>query len=224
MEIKYTEEELNSIDKSLLIKMFLNLQKMMEQLVLANNNRFGRKTEKMSDTNQICFMEVDGKIVFFNEALKNAIRHTLVPMRLMYSGNAQEYPLTDWREYDDGLSELVVRYYLADGVTETDTDNSGTASAGGAPVKTGTYIVKVAAVEDETQAAVTSLVITAPHEAATEWSTDTENHWHACAAEGCIDHIYDVGTHSFERGICTVCGYADPDYHEHALGTYHKSV
>ena len=74
------------IDKSLLIKMFLNLQnqmetltvetkalndkmqKMMEQLVLANNNRFGRKTEKMSDANQICFMEVDGKIVFFNEA------------------------------------------------------------------------------------------------------------------------------------------------------------
>ena len=65
MEIKYTEEELNSIDKALLIKMFLNLQnqmetltvemkalndkmqKMMEQLVLANNNRFGRKTEKM---------------------------------------------------------------------------------------------------------------------------------------------------------------------------------
>ena len=86
MEIKYKEEELNSIDKTLLIKMFLNLQnqmetltvemkalndkmqKMMEQLVLANNIRFGRKTEKMSDTNQICFMEVDGKIVFFNEA------------------------------------------------------------------------------------------------------------------------------------------------------------
>ena len=76
MEIKYTEEELNSIDKSLLIKMFLNLQnqmetltdetralndkmqKMMEQLVLANNNRFGRKSEKMSDINQIKFMEV----------------------------------------------------------------------------------------------------------------------------------------------------------------------
>lgn len=29
MEIKYTEEELNSIDKSLLIKMFLNLQNQM---------------------------------------------------------------------------------------------------------------------------------------------------------------------------------------------------
>ena len=86
MEIKYTEEKLNSIDKALHIKMFLNLQnqmetltvetkalndkmqKMIEQLVLANNNSFGRNTEKMTDTNQICFMEVDGKIVFFNEA------------------------------------------------------------------------------------------------------------------------------------------------------------
>ena len=32
MEIKYTEEELNSIDKALLIKMFLNLQNQMETL------------------------------------------------------------------------------------------------------------------------------------------------------------------------------------------------
>ena len=30
MEIKYTEKELNSIDKTLLIKMFLNLQNQME--------------------------------------------------------------------------------------------------------------------------------------------------------------------------------------------------
>ena len=64
MEIKYTEKELNSIDKTLLIKMFLNLQnqmetltvemkalndkmqKMMAQLVLANNNRFGPPADK----------------------------------------------------------------------------------------------------------------------------------------------------------------------------------
>lgn len=32
MEIKYTEEELNNIDKALLIKMFLNLQNHMETL------------------------------------------------------------------------------------------------------------------------------------------------------------------------------------------------
>lgn len=77
MGIRYTEEELNSIDKSVLIKMFLGLQEqmesltketsalndkmqmMMEQLVLSNKNRFGRMSEKMSDVNQIRFMEVD---------------------------------------------------------------------------------------------------------------------------------------------------------------------
>jgi hypothetical protein len=34
MEIKYTEQELNSIDKTLLIKMFLNLQNQMETLTV----------------------------------------------------------------------------------------------------------------------------------------------------------------------------------------------
>ena len=41
---------------------------MMEQLVLANRNRFGRSSEKMEDASQISFMEVDGTIIFFNEA------------------------------------------------------------------------------------------------------------------------------------------------------------
>ena len=77
MGIRYTEKELNSIDKSVLIKMFLGLQEqmesltketsalndkmqmMMEQLVLSNKNRFGRMSEKMDDVNQIRFMEVD---------------------------------------------------------------------------------------------------------------------------------------------------------------------
>lgn len=86
MAFKYTEEQLNTMDKSLLIGLFLSLQEqvedlskethalndkmqlMMEQLVLSNQHRFGRKSEKMDDTSQICFMEVDGNIVFFNEA------------------------------------------------------------------------------------------------------------------------------------------------------------
>ena len=86
MEIKFTEEQLNTIDKSLLITMFLGLQeqvetlakevssldnqmqRLVEQLLLANQARFGRSSEKMSDPNQICFMEVDVQIVFFNEA------------------------------------------------------------------------------------------------------------------------------------------------------------
>ena len=32
------------------------------------SKRFGRSSEKMAPDNQIAFMEVDGKIVFFNEA------------------------------------------------------------------------------------------------------------------------------------------------------------
>ena len=86
MAMKFTEEQLNTIDKSLLITMFLGLQDqvealtkevssldqkmqlMLEQLVLSNQERFGRSSEKMDDHTQICFMEVDGEIVFFNEA------------------------------------------------------------------------------------------------------------------------------------------------------------
>ena len=86
MAVKYTEEQLNNVDKSLLITMFLNqqeqmeslkqellasnekMQKMMEQLILSSQERFDRSSEKMEDAGQICFMEVDGNIVFFNEA------------------------------------------------------------------------------------------------------------------------------------------------------------
>ena len=75
MVIKYTEEQLNSVDKSMLIHMFLNqqeqlekvsadlhsldtkMQAMMEQLILANKNRFGRTTEKMEDTQQMRFID-----------------------------------------------------------------------------------------------------------------------------------------------------------------------
>ncbi|EKC48341.1 Transposase, partial [human gut metagenome] len=44
------------------------MQLMMEQMVLFQKNRFGRSSEKMADSEQIRFMEVDGTIVFFNEA------------------------------------------------------------------------------------------------------------------------------------------------------------
>lgn len=86
MAFQYTEEQLNKLDKELLVQLFLGLQeqvgaltlqtqelndkmqRMMEQIVLSNRKQFGRSSEKMEDTVQICFMEVDGNIVFFNEA------------------------------------------------------------------------------------------------------------------------------------------------------------
>ena len=86
MAFQYTEEQLNKLDKELLVQLFLGLQeqvgaltlqtqelndkmqRMMEQMILSNRRQFGRSSEKMEDTAQICFMEVDGNIVFFNEA------------------------------------------------------------------------------------------------------------------------------------------------------------
>ena len=86
MAFKYTEEQLNKLDKGLLVQLFLGLQDqmegltrqtqalndkmqlMMEQLVLSKKSRFGRSSEKMAGPGQIRFMEVDGEIVLFNEA------------------------------------------------------------------------------------------------------------------------------------------------------------
>ena len=86
MAVRYTEEQLNNADKSFLIHLLLQqqeqlevltkelhasnekMQLLMEQVILGKQNRFGRSSEKMEDTNQICFLEVDGTIVFFNEA------------------------------------------------------------------------------------------------------------------------------------------------------------
>lgn len=85
MAFKFTEEQLNTQDKSFIVNLFLQLQDqndklsgeiqeinkkmevLIEQITLENKNRFGRSSEKMTDTAQICFMEVDGTIVFFNE-------------------------------------------------------------------------------------------------------------------------------------------------------------
>ena len=86
MAMKYTEEQLNSLDKSMLVQLFLamqeesekqtrkleemdeKLQRIMEQIVLSKQERFGRSSEKMNDYGQMYFVEIDGKIAFFNEA------------------------------------------------------------------------------------------------------------------------------------------------------------
>lgn len=86
MAFKFTEEQLNTLDKSFLVGIFLQLQDqneklsceiqelnrkmevLIEQITLSNKKRFGRSSERMEDASQICFMEVDGNIIFFNEA------------------------------------------------------------------------------------------------------------------------------------------------------------
>lgn len=79
MALKYTEEKLNTLDKETVIQLFLSQQEQLEnidrtlQLVLEQvadlkRHRFDRSSEKHEIQAQISFMEVDGKIVFFNEA------------------------------------------------------------------------------------------------------------------------------------------------------------
>ena len=83
MAVKFTEEQLNTFDKSLLIQLLVDqqeqnekltnelhelnekLQLIMEQLVLSNKKRFGTSSEKMDIENPICFFEKDGMICFF---------------------------------------------------------------------------------------------------------------------------------------------------------------
>ena len=70
---------MTNFDKATLVQLFLvqqsqlqdidrKLQLLLEQVAVLNNNRFGKSSEKLDTENQICFMEVDGNIVFFNEA------------------------------------------------------------------------------------------------------------------------------------------------------------
>ena len=79
MALEYTEEKLNSLDKEAIIQLFLiqqeqlkqidhHLQLVLEQLADLKRHRFGRSSEKHGTDGQISFMEVDGQIVFFNEA------------------------------------------------------------------------------------------------------------------------------------------------------------
>ena len=79
MAIEYTEEQLNNFDKTTVVQLFLaqqsqlkdidnKLQLVLEQVAVLNNHRFGKSSEKLDPDNQIAFLEVDGEIVFFNEA------------------------------------------------------------------------------------------------------------------------------------------------------------
>lgn len=79
MAMKYTEEQLNNFEKTVLVQLLLanqeqlasidqKLQLVLEQLAASNRSRFGKSSEKLDTDHQIAFKEVDDQIVFFNEA------------------------------------------------------------------------------------------------------------------------------------------------------------
>lgn len=49
------------------------------------------------------------------------------------------------------------------------------------------------------------------HQWSDTWSSDGENHWHDCLADGCTvtDNAQKdgFGAHTFVDGVCSVCGY-----------------
>ena len=86
MAMEYTEEQLKKLNKDTIVQLFLaqqaqlkdidnKLQLVLEQLAVMNNHRFGKSSEKLDTDNQIAFLEVDGEIVFFNEAEALSLIH-----------------------------------------------------------------------------------------------------------------------------------------------------
>ena len=132
MAVKYTEEQLNTVDKSLLIHLLLQqqeqlealtkelhasnekMQLLMEQVILGKQNRFGRSSEKMDDTSQISFREVDGTIVFFNEAEAVCDLSASEPENLELKSSKQ--PKRKGKKEADlsGLAVKRIDHYLSD--------------------------------------------------------------------------------------------------------------
>ena len=131
MAVKYTEEQLNRMDKSLLITMFLGLQEqsetlsdklttmdnrmqlMMEQLILSKQELYGWSSEKLTDHGQICFMEADGEIIFFNEA--EAVSDLDAPEPKIWSSQRRRGKNTGKKEDDlSGLTTHVIPHYMTE--------------------------------------------------------------------------------------------------------------
>ena len=132
MAVKFTEEQLNTLDKSLIIQLLISqqeqnealtkelrelnqkMQVLMEQMVLANKNRFGRSSEKMEIENQICFKEVDGNIVLFNEAEAVCNLDAQEPEDLEIKPVRK--PKTVGKKADDmaGLPVNIINHYLSE--------------------------------------------------------------------------------------------------------------
>ena len=129
MALKYTEEQLNSLDRETLTRLFLSqqeqlenidhtLQLVLEQMADLKRHRFGRSSEKHEAEDQISFMEVDGKIVFFNESEAVAAEENTQDEAESVS-RAKPKKKQGKREEDlDGIPVVVVEHSMTDGELE----------------------------------------------------------------------------------------------------------
>ena len=125
MASKYTEEQLNSLDRETLIRLFLSqqeqlenidhtLQLVLEQMADLKRHRFGRSSEKHETEDQISFMEVDGKIVFFNEAEVVAAEENTQEEPESVSRRKPKKKQGKREEDLDGLPVVVVEHSMTD--------------------------------------------------------------------------------------------------------------
>ena len=125
MASKYTEEQLNSLDRETLIRLFLSqqeqlenidhtLQLVLEQMADLKRHRFGRSSEKHETEDQISFMEVDGKIVFFNEAEAVAAEEHTQEEPESVSRRKPKKKQGKREEDLDGLPVVVVEHSMTD--------------------------------------------------------------------------------------------------------------
>ena len=125
MASKYTEEQLNSLDRETLTRLFLSqqeqlenidhtLQLVLEQMADLKRHRFGRSSEKHETEDQISFMEVDGKIVFFNESEAVAAEGKHRGAGGRFPHKAEEKKQGKREEDLDGLPVVVVEHSMTD--------------------------------------------------------------------------------------------------------------
>lgn len=131
MAEQYTKEQLNTVDKSLLIQMLIEereqrirleqkldsldekMQKLMEQMILSNKARFGRSSEKLDDPNQLSFLEVDGNIIFFNEPEAECNLDAPEPEELEPSKRGKKKP--GKKDMDlEGIPTERINHYMSD--------------------------------------------------------------------------------------------------------------
>ena len=129
MALKYTEEQLNSLDRETLTRLFLSqqeqlenidhtLQLVLEQMADLKRHRFGRSSEKHEAEDQISFMEVDGKIVFFNEAEAVATEENALGEPEGVSRTKPKKKQGKREEDLEGLPVVVVEHSMTDGELE----------------------------------------------------------------------------------------------------------
>ena len=132
MAMKFTEEQLNTFDRPLLIQLLVaqqdqnekltqelhdlneKMQLIMEQLVLSNKKRFGTSSEKMGIENQICFYEKDGNIVFFNESEAVFDPEAEEPESLEIKSEKKKKHTGKKEEDISGLPVNIISHYMSD--------------------------------------------------------------------------------------------------------------